>query len=101
VSDWGIEMYVDEKFTCCRIASRCVERSIPNIRMDPAVGVTSPRSIWIVVVLPAPFGPNNPRISPGLISNDTSSTAVKSPNRLVRCATCNTGVVMAGNARLS
>jgi hypothetical protein len=33
----------------------------------------------IVVVLPAPFGPRNPKNSPAGMRNETSSTAVKSP----------------------
>src|SRR3989442_12096744 len=61
------------------------------MRIDPAVGVISPSSIWIVVVLPAPFGPKGPRISPGWISNDTPSTAGNSPNRFVRPRTSTIG----------
>src|SRR5262249_46631967 len=41
----------------------------------------------IVVVLPAPFGPRNPRISPRSTRKLTSSTAVSRPYRLVRCCT--------------
>src|SRR4051812_3659179 len=37
----------------------------------------------IVVLLPAPFGPRKPTISPRATSNETSSMAVKAPNRLV------------------
>jgi len=36
----------------------------------------------IVVVFPAPFGPKNPMISPGLTSKVTSSTATLPPNDL-------------------
>src|SRR6478736_2067041 len=35
------------------------------------------------VVLPAPFGPMSPRISPRRISNDTPSRATTPPNRSV------------------
>src|SRR6185295_4727876 len=62
--------------------------------MEPAVGVTTPSSIWIVVVFPAPFGPSKPRISPGLMSNEISLTAMDSPNRFTRCWTRRTGVDM-------
>ena len=53
----------------------------------PAVAESSVHSIEIVVVLPAPLGPRNPNSSPGATSNDTSSTAVKPPNRFTRCST--------------
>src|SRR5439155_9253822 len=59
----------------------------PNIRISPAVGVIRPSSICMVVVLPAPFGPSMPRISPCRMANETPSTAVKSPKRLVRFRT--------------
>jgi hypothetical protein len=42
----------------------------------------------IGVELPAPFGPRNPVAVPGSTVNDTSSTAVTCPYRLVNpCAT--------------
>ncbi len=41
---------------------------------DPA-GVRSPATHSTVVVLPAPFGPSTPKISPSSTSNDTSTTA--------------------------
>ena len=37
----------------------------------------------IVDDLPAPFGPRKPNASPGATSKSISSTATKSPNRLV------------------
>src|SRR5262245_47553328 len=37
-----------------------------------------------IVLLPDPFGPIRPRISPFSTENDTSLTAVKPPNRLVK-----------------
>ena len=40
----------------------------------------------MVVVLPAPFGPRNPTTSPGSTRRDTSSMAVRPPNRFVRPA---------------
>ena len=46
-----------------------------------------------VVVLPAPFGPSNPKISPRVTLNDVSSTAVKSPNFLTRFSTTITGLL--------
>jgi len=43
----------------------------------PAVGSTSPASIFSVVVLPAPFGPTRPNTSPGSTANVDSATASK------------------------
>src|SRR6516225_2292100 len=37
------------------------------------------------VVLPAPFGPMTPRISPGATARSTPSTAASPPKRLRRC----------------
>jgi hypothetical protein len=37
----------------------------------------------IVDVLPAPFGPRNPKVSPGSTVKSTSSTARNAPNRLM------------------
>src|SRR6188508_1305382 len=41
----------------------------------PPVGASSVQSILIVVVLPAPFGPSSPKISPALMSKLTPLTA--------------------------
>src|SRR5207249_4435005 len=41
----------------------------------------------MVVVLPAPFGPRKPRISPGFTEKVRSRTAVLSAYALVRCWT--------------
>src|SRR5947209_963460 len=64
--------------------------SRPSNRIDPAVGPKVPAIRLKVVVLPEPFGPISPRISPGCTANDTSLTAVKPPNRLVRPDTSST-----------
>ena len=40
--------------------------------------------IRMVVDLPAPLGPSSPKDSPGGTSKSIPSTAVNSPNRLVR-----------------
>src|SRR5947208_2393931 len=37
----------------------------------------------MVVLFPAPLGPRNPNTSPRLTANETPSTAVNGPNRLV------------------
>jgi hypothetical protein len=41
--------------------------------MDPEVGCKIPVRIFIVVVLPAPFGPKNPNTFPCSISKEISS----------------------------
>ncbi len=53
--------------------------SWPSMRTDPEVGLKMPASDLSVVVLPAPFGPISPTISPAPTLNDRSSTAVKLP----------------------
>ena len=58
--------------------------------MLPLVGPMTSKSISIVVVLPAPFGPSKPNISPVFSSKEILSTAVKSPNFLVRFLTSKT-----------
>ncbi len=49
--------------------------SMPKTRTLPVAGVSSVVIILIVVVLPAPFGPRRPYISPGAIDRFTWSTA--------------------------
>src|SRR5258708_7276608 len=61
--------------------------SIPSTMAVPDEGRNNPQSIRIVVDFPAPLLPRNPKISPFLTSNDTSSTATNAPNRRVRCLT--------------
>src|ERR1700677_3007119 len=47
----------------------------PRISMFPDVGATRPMSILMVVVLPAPFGPRKPKISPRRTSSEMPRTA--------------------------
>src|SRR3954462_765551 len=62
----------------------CSWTSKPHTAALPALGARNPASIFMVVDLPAPFGPRKPRTSPRPTVNDTSSTAAMAPNRLVR-----------------
>src|SRR6185437_3480720 len=55
----------------------------PPISAVPEVGVSRPRIIRMVVVLPAPLGPRNPVTRPGRTAKLSPSTAVTGPNRLV------------------
>src|SRR4051812_23315874 len=50
----------------------------------PEVGTRSPARRLSSVVLPEPFGPMMPMISPRLISNEISDAATRPPNRFVR-----------------
>src|ERR1051326_2627353 len=63
------------------------------MRACPPLGRTRPRRILIVVVLPAPFGPRNPKISPGSTVRFRLSRASVRPYCLVRLA-----ISMAGTA---
>src|SRR3546814_14403403 len=53
------------------------------MRASPAVGRRKPVIIFIVVDLPAPFGPRNPSTSPRATVSDTRSTALMEPNDFV------------------
>ena len=61
--------------TPCGSASR----SQPTTVAEPAVGCSSVVSIRSVVVLPAPFGPRKPTISPGSTAKSTPHTASTRP----------------------
>src|SRR5215470_8989658 len=50
-------------------------RSWPSKRMTPPVGRSSSSTILAVVVLPQPDSPTTPRVRPGSIENEMSSTA--------------------------
>jgi len=54
---------------------------MPKTVTVPVAGLSSVVSILMVVVLPAPFGPSRPNISPGEMLRSTWSTAVCAPNR--------------------
>ena len=53
--------------------------SNPAIEAVPLVGGINPVRIFIVVDLPAPLGPKNPKISPFSTENVRPVTAGKSP----------------------
>src|SRR5258706_1958666 len=48
---------------------------------EPEVGAMRVPSVRTVVVFPAPFGPRKPKTSPRSTANETSSKAMRSPNR--------------------
>src|SRR5690606_36076066 len=53
----------------------------PRILTKPAVGLIKPQSMEISVVLPAPFGPNSPKVSPSSIARSRFATAHRSSSR--------------------
>src|SRR6266404_381771 len=66
--------------------------SWPRKRIVPDVGLSSPVMQLTNVVLPAPFGPMTPRISPLRIVRSTPPTAARPPNRFVSWRTSSSGV---------
>src|SRR5437667_12479383 len=56
----------------------------PATNASPALGAISPRSIRIVVDLPAPLGPRKPCTSPVLTARSRPSSARVRPNDLYR-----------------
>src|SRR6476660_9705450 len=66
-----------------RLAVRPPISSPANVT-EPAVGTYMPAMQLKIVLLPDPFGPISPTISPSLTSNETLETAVKPPKVLVR-----------------
>src|SRR5664280_2661192 len=56
--------------------------SIPKTATSPTVGWLNPKMMSIVVVLPAPLGPRNAALSPGLILRSIPFTASTGPKLL-------------------
>ena len=58
---------------------------MPNTVIRPAAGFSSVVSIRMVVVLPAPFGPSSPNVSPGRMtgSRDRPPVVLTEPVRHV------------------
>src|SRR5580692_4284748 len=79
---------------CRLISAELACRSCPRMRMLPDVGASNPVNILMVVDLPAPLGPRNPKNCPASTRRFTLSTAVKSPKRRVNAAVSIAGVVM-------
>ena len=66
-----------------RIAGSWYALSMPKRTARPALGRMSPSSMRIVVLLPEPFGPRNPKTSPLITWRLRSFTATRFPNALV------------------
>ena len=71
------------------------DTSRPATRIAPRVGFRLPASRLNSVVLPAPFGPISPSISPRPSAIDMPSTARKPPNRLASSRASTTGAPLA------
>src|SRR5271163_4873255 len=65
----------------------------PSNLTSPALGRNWPRMQLKSVVLPEPFGPMTPRISPSSTANETSLTAATPPKRLLRPETLSTAAI--------
>src|SRR5260221_14563747 len=68
-------------------ASGAWARSWPLMVIRPLEGLRSPAMMRMVVVLPAPFGPRNPWISPGSTERLTPFTAVEEPYVFTQAST--------------
>src|SRR5271154_5610105 len=67
-----------------RIFGPSLAGSKPRTRNSPSVAGEMHETIFMVEVLPAPFGPRKPKLSPARISKSIPSTAVNVPNRFTR-----------------
>src|SRR5712691_6022456 len=65
----------------------CSSTSSPHTETVPELGGIKPVIMRMVVDLPAPLGPRNPRTSPLATSKETASTARFCPKDLLRFST--------------
>jgi hypothetical protein len=68
----------------------------PSTVIVPRSGIACAVSIFIVVLLPAPFGPSRPTHEPSGTSRSMPSTARTAPNALATSRSCIERVVMYG-----
>src|SRR5262249_19681776 len=66
---------------------------MPSISIAPPVGSSTPRTMLMVVVLPAPLGPSRPTISRAPTANETPSTATVAPYCLRKPRTESTSAI--------
>ena len=71
----------------------------PFSRTSPASGTTSPEIALNSEVLPAPFGPISPRISPSRTSKLISTLAATPPNDLLTRSTSSSGGIVRSGRR--
>ena len=70
----------------------CIVTVSPATLISPTSGAVTPVITFIVVDLPAPFGPTSPMIVPRATENDTSRKARTRPNDLLIFESCKIGV---------
>src|SRR5580704_2105737 len=81
----------------CLVSAGCAITSTPPTQARPAVGTTIVVNMPTVVVLPAPFGPRSPKISPRFNDRLRLSTAFRPPGyTFVRPSVCTTVSASAG-----
>ncbi len=85
---WKVRATPHRMTPCTGLASR----SCPSKLIRPAVGCTTRVQQLNRVVLPAPFGPMNPQISPSGTRALKSDRAVTPPNRTVTFSITSTGI---------
>src|SRR6516162_1748964 len=66
----------------------------PPKRISPAPGARSPEMRPNRLVLPAPFGPTIPTVSPWPTASDSSSAMTTRPNRFVTLSSWSSGLVI-------
>src|ERR1700727_900772 len=69
-----------------RAAASSLVTGRPSKEISPEPGDRSPEMRPNRLVLPAPFGPTIPTVSPGPTANDRSSQMTTWPNRFVTCS---------------
>ncbi len=65
----------------------------PSTAIVPASGRVTPYTIFINVLLPAPFSPSSATISPGITSSETESLAIAAGYRFVMFRSVRRGVI--------
>src|SRR5277367_4346311 len=75
------------------------EMRAPSSRISPASGTTAPAMLLNRLVLPAPFGPIRPRISPSCTSKLISTLAATPPNDLLTRSTSSSGGIVRSSRR--
>ena len=77
-SSWGTSPMADLALTLWVVSGR------PSTTTRPSSASSSPATIEMTVVFPAPFGPSRPKVSDGWMWRSTPSTATRSPNAFLR-----------------
>src|SRR5438045_7464371 len=84
----------------CRTAADSCSISKPLTKARPLLGRNKVQSILMVVLLPAPLGPRNPKVSPRPTSKLIPFTAAISPKERESCCTDIVMVIPRRDARV-